>query len=84
MSELTPPDFDRCQAEKPNGNTFMTLGGRPGLVRCREKPLYIVTEKEPGSDGQRGSMSLCESCHDVAIDQLGDVFDTEHITNPRP
>lgn len=60
--ELTPPDLERCQADKPNGHTFMTLGGRPGLERCKDKPTVIVHEKKPGKDGLMGSMSLCTHC----------------------
>jgi hypothetical protein len=59
---LTPPDLKQCQAEKPNGHTFMTLGGKPGMVRCDRKPTVILTENKPGADGQKGSMSLCDGC----------------------
>lgn len=59
---LTPPDMKRCQAEKPNGHTFMTLGGSPGLERCKSKPSLIVTENKPDKDGRKGSMTLCASC----------------------
>jgi len=64
--KLTPPDRNRCQAEKPSGHSFMTLGGRPGLQRCFGKPTTIITEAEPGRDGLRGSVSLCDSCLAVA------------------
>jgi len=67
--ELTPPDRDRCQAEKPNGNTFMTLGGRPGLVRCENKPVVIIHETEPDRNGLLGSMSLCQGCLKVFNEQ---------------
>ncbi len=67
MVELTPPDRDRCQADVP-GNGPFTMGGPIGdpkngyRVRCGNKPTVIVTEREFGQDGQRGSMSLCEGC----------------------
>lgn len=67
---LTPPDFDRCQAEKPNGHSFMTLGGRPGLERCDRKPTVLVTEKKPGADGRAGSMTLCDGCLAVFRKQM--------------
>lgn len=67
---LTPPDLERCQAEKPNGHSFMTLGGRPGRVRCDDKPTVIVTENEPGPDGQQGSMALCGHCLGVFQKQM--------------
>jgi hypothetical protein len=55
---LIPADHERCQVEYKEGS-FMTLGPR-SMVRCVRKPIYVVTEKEPGPDGQRGSMSMCE------------------------
>ncbi len=71
---LTPPDLKQCQAEKPNGNTFMTFGGVPGLVRCTEKPLFIATEKKPAKDGLIGSMSLCADCVAVFHKQTPDGY----------
>ena len=69
---LTPPDPKRCQALKPNGNTFMTLGGRPWHERCTAKLVVISAEKEPNPlDGLCGSMSLCASCLEVMLNQLG-------------
>ena len=66
MASLTPPDTTRCQAEKPAGHTFMTLGGRPGgMVRCTVRPDVVIEENEPGRDGLRGAMSLCEHCLSV-------------------
>lgn len=63
-------DKERCQAEKPNGATFMTLGGTSKMVRCNNKPTVIVTEKQVGSDGLKGSMCLCDDCLNVAEKQL--------------
>ena len=62
MNKLTPPDALQCQAEVPNGNTFMTLGGQPGRTRCTKPPTVIATEKSPGNDGQIGCMSMCTEC----------------------
>lgn len=77
MAELLiPPDLKQCQAEKPNGHSFMTLGGQPGLERCREKPTWIATETKAGKDGLIGSMSLCSECRDQLVKQLGDGFCT--------
>lgn len=70
-AELDPPDKKQCQAEKPNGNTFMTLGGRPGLVRCEALPKVIVTEMVPGDDDEHGAMSLCGQCLTVFNEQSG-------------
>lgn len=65
-----PPDLDRCQAEKPNGEGPFTLGGGHKMVRCENKPQFIVTEKAPGEDGLIGSMSLCAHCLTVFLKQM--------------
>ncbi len=67
---LTPPDKKQCQAEKTVDTNFMTLGGPSvgTMARCTNKPVVIVTEKLAGSDGQKGSMSLCDDCK-VALDE---------------
>ena len=76
MTELTPPDLDRCQAEKPGAGPF-ALGGETGnplngyLIRCRHQPAWIAAEKNPGDDGQQGSMSLCDACRKVCEAQSG-------------
>jgi hypothetical protein len=57
---LIQPDNERCQAEKLSGS-FMTLGPRQ-MERCHNKPVVIAEESNPGEDGQKGSMSLCEEC----------------------
>lgn len=31
----------------------------------------ILTEKEPGEDGKRGSMSLCDDCKVEFLEQFG-------------
>jgi hypothetical protein len=65
-------DVIRCQAEKPNGCTFMTLGGKPGLIRCKNKPKYIAIEKtmKIKDDDFQGAMSMCINCKDVFITQM--------------
>jgi hypothetical protein len=74
---LEPVDLKRCQAEKPSGNTFMTLGGRVGdMVRCDNKPRVVATESKPGEDGRVGSMSLCDGCHAVFRKQMPPDFAT--------
>ena len=72
--ELIEPDKKQCQAEKPNGNTFMTLGGVPALIRCEKNPVIIATESEPDKNGLQGSMSMCDKCWKVAIEQLGENY----------
>jgi hypothetical protein len=70
-NEMLPIDVEQCQALVPNGNTFMTFGGKPGLVRCKAKPTWIAIEKVVDSkDGERGGMSLCDTCKAVCEKQL--------------
>ncbi len=57
--KLISPDLKRCQAEIPNGHTFMTLGGSPGRKRCLNTPILVVFEV---SDIYKGQMSLCGEC----------------------
>jgi hypothetical protein len=59
---LIPPDTERCQAERPNSVTFMSLGGRREMKRCGRPPALIVTERAASEDGEVGSMSLCIPC----------------------
>lgn len=70
--KLIPPDGERCQAEKTVDTNFMTLGGPPvgSMERCRNKPTTLATEKEPGPDGQRGSMTVCDACLAVMREQV--------------
>lgn len=74
MKALTPPDLTRCQAEKRAGS-FMTLGPRP-MERCESQPTVIATERRKGSDGRKGSMSLCEACQGVLVQLRGPRFAT--------
>ncbi|MNQ55354.1 hypothetical protein D3C85_694470 [compost metagenome] len=74
MTTLTPPDHSRCQAERPNGYNAFTLGGRPAMVRCSNKPTVIATEAQPGPDGLIGSMSLCEECKAELLKDYGPVY----------
>ena len=46
----------------------------PGLMRCSAKPTVIATEKKPGADGVRGSMSLCTECQGVLVERMGDDY----------
>lgn len=72
-SPIIPPDLGTCQAEKPNGHSFMTLGGSLGkLERCTEEPSILIVEKSAGKDGKRGSMSLCKDCFEVFKKQMPD------------
>lgn len=73
---LIPPDLKRCQAEKPNGYSFMTIGGRPSLERCTNVPHVVATEAEPGADGRCGAMSLCTECLTVFTRQMPQGFAT--------
>jgi len=67
---LIPADLVRCQAEKPNGQSFMTLGGGHKMARCTNVPTQVAYERQPGPDGKRGSMSLCDDCRKVFEKQM--------------
>lgn len=55
----------------------MSLGGDcHKLTRCNNRPTFIATENAPASDGEIGSMSLCQSCADAMIAQCGLEFAT--------
>lgn len=54
-------DLKQCQAEISTA-TFMSLGGQHKFIRCTKIPTVIATERKPGRDGKKGSMSLCNSC----------------------
>lgn len=82
LAPLIPPDLERCQAEHSNGYTFMTLGGVPGMVRCKEEPKCIIYETEPGEDGRKGSMALCPNCFVVLVQQRPSGWRVEHIQKP--
>ncbi len=70
-AKIEPLDVERCQAEKPNGNSFMTFGGVPGLERCKSRPAFVLVEKNPGKDGLHGAMTLCRECLTVFTKQVG-------------
>lgn len=80
--KLIPPDLKQCQAEIPNGCTAFSLGGVPAMKRCSRKPTCIVTEKNPGPDGQCGSMSLCDDCFLVLRTTLS-VPEVDFVPIPR-
>jgi len=75
MSNLTPPDKNRCQGEFLAGS-FMTLGPRH-WERCKNPPTVLVTETFPGPDGQHGSMSLCDDCKLELVKKMGHDYFTE-------
>jgi hypothetical protein len=62
VSKLEPVDRTRCQAEIHSYNAFVMGGPTRQVKRCDNKPTVIAKEAEPGPDGLRGSMSLCDSC----------------------
>jgi len=78
--KLIPPDPEQCQAQHkegcwPDAQHFMVIGPRQ-LVRCKNPPTVIAYEKRPGKDGRKGSMSLCNKCLVVFIEQFGGQFAT--------
>jgi hypothetical protein len=70
-ADLIPPDTERCQAMKPNGEGPFTLGGGYKMIRCTNAPTVILYEDAPGKDGLCGSMSLCPECLEQFKKQIG-------------
>jgi hypothetical protein len=65
QKSLIPPDPKQCQADKPNTNNFMTMGGisvNQKYIRGTALPTVIIHEIVAGRDGQKGAMSLCDDC----------------------
>lgn len=60
---LTPPDYSRCQCEITTTASFMQMGGPPKTTeRCKNKPTMLMEERFADSDGQKGSMTVCDDC----------------------
>lgn len=73
--KLIPPDLKRCQGEKHTYQPFRLGGSMWDVARCRAKPTVVITEnKKPN-----GSMSLCNTCWKIAIEQLGKTFTVKPI-----
>ncbi len=67
MEPLIPPDRRKCQAESVQYRVLNTPNPTYLLARCGAVPRWIATEKEPGEDGRRGSMSLCGACRQMVL-----------------
>jgi len=67
--KLEPPDPKRCQADKITYNAW-GIGGSPyKRLRCTNRAHWLVQELEPGPDGIRGHMTMCDECAEVFIDK---------------
>jgi hypothetical protein len=64
LAPLEPVDHARCQADIRSAYNPWVMGGDVGgkWGRCTNKPTWYVREVEPGFDGRRGAMALCDSC----------------------
>jgi hypothetical protein len=63
LKALTKPDLKQCQADITTTAPFMQMGGPPRTTsRCKNVPTVLVREEKPGPDGQRGSMTVCDTC----------------------
>lgn len=96
MTDLTPPDRERCQALVPN-KTWSPLAFGPSNLgpkgekqggsrqqdryyRCPEKPVCICTETK-SDDGMLGSMSLCGNCFvELCLQRAGTFEITEKLS----
>lgn len=73
---LEPVDLLRCQSEYTRYRPFVMGGKVRERVRCENVAAIVATERQPGADGQHGSMSLCAECAEVFKKQMGDGFAT--------
>lgn len=62
MADLIPPDYDQCQAEILTPQNPFRLGHTGERKRCENRPTLLAIEKSPGTDGKRGSMTVCDRC----------------------
>jgi hypothetical protein len=76
---LEPPDLARCQGEWTTYNAWVMGGNVYQRTRCPKPPTVIITETEPGPDGQRGSMSLCDSCLAVFLEKDNRAVDIQQV-----
>lgn len=63
QKELEPVSHAACQADIKGPSGPFQLGAPPPRFRpCGRKPTWYARENKNGSDGRKGSMSLCEGC----------------------
>jgi hypothetical protein len=68
--DLIPPDMKQCQTEIRSYQPFIMGGPVRQVTRCKKKPSWLATEKDPGPDGKHGSMTLCTSCKGILVMQF--------------
>jgi len=61
-AQLVPPDLKQCQVEKSTYSPFILGGKVHDWKRCPSAAAVLVTERDPGGDGLRGSMTMCMAC----------------------
>jgi hypothetical protein len=86
MSQLTPPDLAQCQCDITEYHPFVMGGPVRQTHRCTNVAQWLATETEPGPDGLKGSMSVCDRCAQELIKQRAlapDSFTLDPIINER-
>ena len=68
--ELIPPDSTRCQCFITPAHGPFRFGPRSKPEQCSNLTTFIATEKKPGADGEKGSMSICLSCYMELVKQI--------------
>ncbi len=73
LKPLEAVDHARCQADIRSAYNPFILGGDVGgkWGRCDNKPTWYAREVVAGSDGQKGAMSLCDTCKIECAKQHG-------------
>lgn len=68
--------IEGLESHGPIGAFMMGPQAAARVYRCEHPPIVIAREVRPAADGQRGSMSLCESCKAKMVEQCGIDFAT--------
>jgi hypothetical protein len=66
---LEPVDLKQCQAWRKGVDNWCGT-----LRRCKNKPIYFITQRRPQADGLRGSMSVCQLCLKKAFEVMPGMF----------
>lgn len=81
MKKLIPPDITQCQTMIRNKRSALSFGNNTEFIRCKNIPIAIITEIKEGHDGQKGQMSVCNECLEMAKKEYSNYFNVELLNN---
>ena len=77
---LEPVSHEECQADIREAYSPFQLGAPPPRYKpCGKRPTWYARETKAGSDGQKGSMALCDECKAVCESRLGNKISFEPL-----